>query len=172
MDRNQKKDWVDQLRTSLENATLIVAVSPAGLNAAEVTDFRGRVRAEGAEYKVIKNTLADISVKGMPYEGLKSFFKGPVALAYSKDPVAAARVAAKYAKDNAKFAILGGCLDGVTMDKAQVMALATLPSLDELRGKLVGLISAPATKLAILLKEPGARIARVTSAHASTACGA
>lgn len=167
MNRIQKEEWVSELRSRLQHAALVVVTRPQGLTVDEVTQLRRQMKENGAEFKVVKNTLAELSVEGMPYEGLKSLFKGESALAYSNDPIAAARVAVKYSQTNNKLSVVGGYMDGRILDEASVKALATLPSLDELRSKLIALISAPATKIAILLKEPASRVARVLHAKAS-----
>jgi large subunit ribosomal protein L10 len=125
------------------------------------------MRENQAEFKVLKNTLAQIAVKDTALDGLTPLLKGPTALAYSADPIAAAKVIVKFANTNDKLKVVGGYLNGQLLSEASVKALATLPSLDELRGTLIGLIQAPATKLARLAKEPGACVARVLSAKAA-----
>lgn len=164
MDRSQKEQVVEQVRASLQASELVVITRQVGLTVAEVTELRRRMREAGAEYRVMKNTLARIAVKGTPMEGMVSMFSGPMAIAYSKDPIAAAKVTAKFSNSNDKIKILGGFMSGETVNEAAIQALATLPSMDELRAKLIGVISAPATKLATLLQEPAARVARVISA--------
>lgn len=165
MNRCEKQDWVKELRLKLDESSLIVAVRPLGLTVAESTELRRRMKEEGGEFRVIKNTLAQLSVKDTLYGGLSEHFKGPTALAYSKDPIAAARVVAKFAQENNKLSVLGGFMDGRLLSQVDVNNLATLPSLDELRAKMIAIVMAPATKLAILLKEPSARIARVLAAR-------
>ena len=125
------------------------------------------MRAASAEFKVLKNTLAQIAVKETKLDGLTGMLVGPTVLAYSVDPIAAAKVLVTFANKNDKIQFVGACLDGKVLNAAEVKALATLPSLVELRGMLIAVINAPATKLAILLKEPAARIARVISAKNS-----
>jgi large subunit ribosomal protein L10 len=167
MNRNEKQTLVDSVKQTLQESSLIVVVQQSGLTVSNATDLRRRIRAEGAEFRVVKNTLLRLVVKETSLEGLTSFFKGPTAIAFSKDPIVAAKIIAKYAQENPKLSIVGGCMNGTILDASGIKALATLPSLDELRGKMVALISAPATKLAILLKEPAARVARVISAKGS-----
>lgn len=164
MDRSQKEDLVSKMRECLQSASVVVVTRQVGLTVAEATDLRRRMRESQAEFKVLKNTLAQIAAKGTPLEGISSMLQGPTALAYSTDPIGAAKAAVKYANDNEKFEVVGGYMDGQVLSAASVKALATLPSLDELRSKMIALIQAPATKLAILLKEPGTRVARVISA--------
>ena len=169
MNREQKKELIGSLNALLTQQTLITVTINKGMTVAEVQELRKRIRAAGAGYKVAKNRLARLALAGTKFEGLNSLLKGPTGIAYSKDPVAAAKVCAKFAKDNNKLEIVGGSLDGQTMDVAQVNALAILPSLDELRGKIVGLIQAPATKIAGVLAAPAGQLARVLSARSKQA---
>lgn len=166
MNRTQKEELVSELRAKVSGSSLIVVTRQVGLTVTEVTDLRCQMREAGADYKVYKNTLAEIAVQGTEAECLTKHLKGPTALAFSTDPLAAAKAAAKYAKDNKKFEVLAGMMDGKALSAGDVHALATLPSLDELRSKIIGLISAPATKIAMVLKEPGTRVARVLHAKA------
>tara|TARA_A100001037_G_scaffold286584_1_gene295119 strand:- start:566 stop:958 length:393 start_codon:yes stop_codon:yes gene_type:complete len=125
------------------------------------------MREAGAGYKVTKNRLAKLALAGTPYEPITDLFSGPTAIAYSADPVAAARVAVNYSKDNDKLIVVGGAMGDTLLDEDAVKALASLPSLDELRGKLVGLLNAPATKVAGVLQAPGGQLARVVGAYAN-----
>jgi len=167
MDRMQKEALVADMRQRLESSTLVVVARQSGLTVDEVTKLRRDMRAVNAEFKVLKNTLAQIAVKGTKLDGLTDMLTGPTTLAYSVDPIAAAKSLVTFANKNDKIKVVGACLDGKILNEAEVKALATLPSLNELRGMLVAVISAPATKLAILLKEPAARIARVLTAKNS-----
>lgn len=164
MDRVQKEALVADMRARLETASVVVVASQSGLTVEQVTGLRRDMRAANAEFKVLKNTLAQIAVKGTKLEGLTDMLKGPTALAYSEDPVAAAKALVTFANKNDKIQVIGGSLDGKVLNADDVKALATLPSLDELRSKIIAVISAPATKLATLLQEPAARVARVVSA--------
>jgi large subunit ribosomal protein L10 len=164
MDRTQKEALVADIRGRLESAAVVVVARQSGLTVEEVTQLRRDMRAANAEFKVLKNTLAQIAVKGTKLEGLTEMLGGPTALAYSSDPVAAAKALVTFANKNDKIQVVGATLDGKVLKTADVKALATLPSLDELRSKIIAVISAPATKLATLLQEPGARVARVISA--------
>lgn len=164
MDRTQKEALVADIRGRLESAAVVVVARQSGLTVEEVTQLRRDMRAANAEFKVLKNTLAQIAVKGTKLEGLTEMLNGPTALAYSIDPVAAAKALVNFANKNDKIQVIGGTLDGKVLKTADVKALATLPSLDELRSKIIAVISAPATKLAVLLKEPASRVARVVSA--------
>jgi len=167
MDRSQKEDLVSQMRNSLQQATSVIVTRQAGLTVAEATQLRRDMRGAGAEFKVLKNTLAQIAIKGTNLEGINSFLQGPMALGYSQDPVAAAKVLSKFAEKNEKLSIVGGYLDGQLLDVKAVNALANLPSLNELRSKILGVISAPATKLAILAKEPARRVAYLMAAKSA-----
>ncbi len=167
MDRMQKEALVSDMRQRLESSTLVVVARQSGLTVDEVTKLRRDMRDVSAEFKVLKNTLAQIAVKGTKLDGLTGMLTGPTVLAYSVDPIAAAKVLVTFSNKNDKIKVVGACLDGKVLNEAEVKALATLPSLDELRGKLVAIISTPATRLAILLKEPAARVARVLAAKNS-----
>ena len=165
MNRSEKAEAIAELNQIFQDASLMVVTRQSGLTVQEVTDLRRKVRAAGATYKVAKNRLTLRALEGTPFKGLGPLFKGPTAIAYSKDPVAAAKVISAFAKDNEKLTIVGGGLGADTLDVAGVQALATLPSLDALRGKIIGLIQAPATKIAGVLQAPAGQVARVFSAY-------
>ncbi len=166
MNRSEKEELVAQVRQTLLEAKCVVITQQTGLTVSEATDLRRQMRAAGAEFKVLKNTLAKIAVMGTPLEGISSMLEGPTALAFSnEDAVSAAKVASKYANSNKKLVLIGGYLDGQILDASGVDTVAKLPSLDELRSKIIAVILAPATKLAILAKEPATRVARVISAR-------
>jgi len=166
VNREQKKELISSLNALLTQQSLLTVTVNKGLTVAEVQELRKRMRAAGAGFKVAKNRLARLALAGTKFEGLSDLLKGPTGIAFSKDPVAAAKVCAKFAKENNKLVLVGGSLDGQTLDAAGINALAVLPSLDELRGKIVGLVQAPATKIAGVLAAPGGQIARVLSARA------
>jgi large subunit ribosomal protein L10 len=163
--RAQKADTVQSLSELLQNNETVVVVEPKGLTVAEVTDLRRKLRAEGGSYKVTKNTLVARALKGTRFEGMVPMFKGTTAIAVSKDPVAAAKVAYEYAKDNEKLKIIGGAMGEKPLSKAEVEALAKLPSLDALRGKIVGVLQAPAAKIARILQAPAQQLIGVTAAQ-------
>lgn len=166
MNRSEKEELVSQVREKLMQAKSVVITHQTGLTVSEVTDLRRQMRAAGAEFKVLKNTLAKIAIAGTPLEGMTDMLEGPTAIAYSsEDPVAAAKVASKFANSNQKLKLIGGYLDGQVLDAKAVDAVAKLPSLDELRSKILAILVAPATKLAILAKEPASRVARVIGAR-------
>jgi len=165
VNRSEKADAIVELNQIFKDANLMVVTRQTGLTVQEVTDLRRKVRAAGASYKVAKNRLTLRALEGTPFTALGSLFKGPTAIAYSKDPVAAAKVIAAFAKDNEKLTIVGGALGENTLDVAGVQALATLPSLDALRATIIGLLQAPATKVAVVLAAPAGQVARVLGAY-------
>ena len=171
MERSQKQALVATLHQDLGDTVCVVVTHQIGLTVAEVTRLRQQMRSAGAGYRVTKNRLARRALEGTPFENLAPLFTGPTAIAFSRDPVAAAKAAVEFANRNDKLTIVGGGLSGQTLDVAGVKALATLPSLDELRGKIIGLINAPATKIAGLLQAPGGQLARLLAAHADKAGG-
>ena len=169
MDRSQKADLVDELKQVFTETSVVVITRNNGLSVAQSTDLRLKMRDAGAQYKVAKNRLALIALDGTRYSPIGDLLKGPTALATSTDPVAAAKVAVDFAKTNDKFEIVGGAMGDTVLDVNGIKALAALPSLDELRATIVGLIQAPATKIARTVSEPGAQLARVFGAYAAQA---
>lgn len=167
--RKAKQTLIEAFGADVKDANLLVVLKQNGLNADETLDLRRKMRASGVTLKVGKNTLVKRAFQGTKIEGLSSMLKGPTMLAYSKDAVAAAKVAAEFAKKNKKLEIVGAAFGDQILDLAATMTLATLPSLDELRGKLVGLLQAPATKIACVLQAPAGQVARVISAHSKQA---
>ena len=165
MDRAQKQESIEALKGVFADSGAVVVTHYMGLTVAEMTDLRLRLRKEGAAIKVVKNTLAQKALAGSLGEKGDALFTGPVAIAYAPDPVSAAKVAAQFAKENDKFTLVGGFMGAEVLDQNAVKALATLPSLDELRGKLIGLLQAPATKVAGVVQAPAAQLARVFSAY-------
>jgi large subunit ribosomal protein L10 len=169
VDRSGKQELVTALHQTLKETALVVITQQSGLTVGQVTNLRRQMREAGAGFKVTKNRLARLALKGTQFEGLESMFVGPTAIAYSKDPVAAAKVAVAYAKTNDKLVIIGGAMGGQVLDPAGIAALATMPSLDELRAKLVGMIQTPATRIAGVLAAPAGQLARVLRAYADKA---
>ncbi|MHA6316182.1 50S ribosomal protein L10 [Altererythrobacter sp. CAU 1778] len=165
MDRSQKSDSVAQLSDVFKEAGVVVVTRNLGLTVAQSTDLRSKMREAGASYKVAKNRLAKLALKDTDYAGIEEYLKGPTAIAYSTDPVAAAKAAVEFAKTNEKLEIVGGSMGAQVLDEAGVRSLASMPSLDELRGTIVGLINAPATKIARVVNEPAAKLARVFGAY-------
>jgi len=166
LDRTEKRELVASLAAVFAETSMVVVTRNRGLTVAEVTDLRRRMRSAGANYKVAKNRLAVLALDGTRFDGLKPLLKGPTALAWSHDPVAVAKAAVEFARINEKFVVLGGALGTQTLDASGVKALSELPSLNALRGKLVGLLQAPATRIACVLQAPGGGLARVLAAHA------
>jgi len=169
MDRAQKKEAVAELKQTFNETSVVVVTRNLGLTVAQSTDLRNRMRDAGARYKVAKNKLALIALEGTRYEPLSDLLTGPIALATSPDPVAAAKAAVDFARTNDRLEIVGGAMGETVLDVNGVKALAELPSLDELRAKIVGLIQAPASKIARTINEPGAQLARVVGAYAAKA---
>ena len=166
MDRAQKADSIEQLKGVFADAGAVVVTHYLGLTVHDMEDLRGRLRAEGARLKVVKNRLAQKALDGQDV-GAAALFKGPVAIAYASDPVAAARVLTQYAKDNENLIIIGAMMGADVLDPKGVAALATLPSLDQLRAKIIGLLNAPATRVAGVLQAPAGQLARVIGAYAA-----
>ena len=166
MDRVDKENMVASLRETFEDNSMVVVTHYAGLTVKEMGDLRSRMRQAGALFKVTKNRLTRLALKDTKFEPLSDMFSGPTAIAYSDDPVAAAKVSVNYAKENDKLVVLGGILNEDFFDADGIKALAILPSLEELRAKITGLLNAPATKIAQVLQAPGGQVARAISAHA------
>lgn len=165
MDRSQKADSVAQLTEVFNQAGVVVVTRNLGLTVDQSTELRTKMREAGASYKVAKNRLAKLALKDTDYSGIEEFLNGPTALGYSEDPVAAAKAVVDFAKTTDKIEIVGGSMGATKLDEAGVKALASMPSLDELRGKIVGLVNAPATKVAQVVNAPAAKLARVFGAY-------
>jgi large subunit ribosomal protein L10 len=156
---------VASLRRVFEDTAIVVVTHYSGLTVADMGQLRAQMRQAGARFQVTKNRLARRALEGTRFQGLGGLFKGPTAIAFSKDPVAAAKVAVTFAKANEKLVVVGGALGAESLDADGVKALAALPSLDTLRGRLVGLLRAPATRVAAVLAAPAGRLARVLDAR-------
>ena len=167
MDRAEKKELVATLAEVFKATNVVVVAHYSGLTVAQMQNLRRQMKQAGATVKVAKNRLAKIALEGTDVASIAPLLKGPTVLAYSGDPVAAPKVAVDFAKANEKFVILGGAMGKTALNPDGVKALASLPSLDELRAKLVGLIQAPATKIAQVVNAPAAKLARVVQAYAS-----
>jgi len=166
MERAQKSEAIEDLKGVFANAGAVVVTHYMGMTVKQTEDLRGRLRAEGATFRVVKNTLAQKAL-GDDASGAGEMFKGPVAIAFGPDPVSAAKVSSQYAKENEKFSIVGAMMGPQVLDAAGVDALAKLPSLDQLRAKIVGLLQAPGTKIAGILQAPASQLARVLNAYAT-----
>ena len=166
MEKAKKAEVVEELKGVFASSGSVVVAHYSGLTVAQLSDLRTRARKVGVSFKVAKNRLAMRALQGTPIEGISHLFKGPTGIAFSKDPVAASKVVVGYAKDNAKLVVLGGSVGTTALDAQGVQALATLPSLDELRGQIIGLVKAPATKLVSLMAAPAGQIVRLVDARA------
>ena len=166
MERAQKSEAIETLKGVFADAGAVVVTHYMGLTVAQLTDFRHRLRQEGATLQVVKNTLAQKALNGAGAEAA-ALFKGPVAIAYGPDPVSAAKVSTAYAKENDKLIVIGAMMGQQVLDAAGVDALAKLPSLDQLRAKILGVLQAPATRVAGVLQAPAGQLARVFNAYAT-----
>ena len=168
MDRAQKQAFVTELHDVLDQTTCVVVTHYSGLNVSAISDLRRRMQEAGATFRVTKNRLTKLALEGTPYADLAALFTGPTAIAYSDDPVAPARVAVEFAKRHNALVVLGGALAERRLEVEDVKALASLPSLDVLRSQLIGLVQAPASKVASVLQAPAGQLARVMSAYGAT----
>ena len=167
MDRAAKEKLVATLQDVFKNTGSVVVAHYSGMTVAQMTEYRSRLREAGGSVKVAKNRLAKIALKESPIEGISGLFSGPTCIAYSDDPITAAKITVEFAKKNKQLVVLGGSMGETIIDSDEVKSLAALPSLDELRGKLVGLLQAPAGKIARIVNEPGTKVARVMQAKST-----
>jgi len=167
VDRAEKSELVASYNGIFKDSGIVVVTHYSGLSVAEISDLRSRMAEVGGTVKVTKNRLVKLALAGTSAEGIEALFSGPTAIAYSDDPVAVPRIAAKFAKENDKLQIIGGLMGDTVLDADGVKTLASLPSLDELRGKLVGLLNAPATKVAGVVQAPAGQLARIMGAKAA-----
>lgn len=166
MNRAEKQEWIDTTHGQVAKAGIVIIAHYKGMTVAEMTELRSNVRKAGAGFKVTKNLLAKRAFKDTAYETVVDLFKGPTALAYAEEPVAAAKALSEFAKKNDKLVLVGGAFGNTMLNKAQINELASLPSLDELRANIIGLLNAPATKVAGVLQAPAGQLARVFGAYA------
>jgi large subunit ribosomal protein L10 len=165
VDRAEKKDCVAALHDVFQKTSVVVVAHYSGLTVAQMQTLRKQMREAGAAVQVAKNRLAKIALEGTEMGSIAALLKGPTLIAYSQDPVVAAKVAVAFAKDYENLVILGGAMGRTALDVEAIKSLATLPSLDQLRARIIGLIQAPATKLAQLTTAPAAKLARVVQAY-------
>lgn len=165
MERAEKREVVSALHDAFAKTGVVVVAHYAGLSVSEMTKLRSDMREAGGQVKVAKNRLAKLALEGTDAKGIADLMTGPTCLAFSEDPIAAPKVAVKFAKGNEKFVILGGTMGTTVLDAKGVSSLADLPSLDELRGKMVGLLQAPASKIARTVSAPAGQLARVFGAY-------
>ncbi len=168
MKRSEKKEFVQKLKEEISNSSSVIVAQYSGLNVEESNQLRKEMRNNGAKFKVTKNRLTKLALEQTQFSEIADLFTGPTAIAYSEDPVSPAKVAVSFEKKLDKFKIIGGGYDGKKIDVEKINFLATLPSMDELRGKIVGLISAPAQKIASIVKEPAGQIARLVNAQSKS----
>jgi len=166
--RSEKKELVEKLKDELDTSSSVIVAHYSGLTVNESEQLRTEMRNNGAKFKVTKNRLTKLALEQTKFKDLIDLFNGPTAIAYSDDPVAPAKVAANFDKKLEKFKIIGGGYDGEKIDLDKINFLATLPSMDELRGKILRLISAPAQKIASIVKEPSGQLARLVNAHSES----
>jgi large subunit ribosomal protein L10 len=167
MDRAQKAELAAHFREVFSTTTVVVVTRYSGLTVAEMTSLRNKMREAGADFKVVKNRVTRLALEGTSCAPIADLLTSPTAIGYSNDPVAAPKVLAEFAKSNDKLVLVGGVMGGTVLDVDGVKALATLPSLDVLRARLLGMIQTPATRLASLTQAPAAQIARVLGAYAA-----
>jgi len=165
--RSQKEELVSTLKKDLEKSNLLVVTHYLGLNVKEIEDLRSKMREVGVKFRVTKNKVTKLALLNTSFENISELFQGPTAIAFSEDSIQAAKVAVSFSKNNKKLKIIGGSFEGKLVDKDQVHFLASLPSLDELRAKLVSLLQAPAVKIANILIVPANQVARVINAYAN-----
>lgn len=165
MDRAQKQAYIESLNSELSNAATVVVVHYKGLNVDEINDLRSKMRQAGGSFKVTKNTLTKLALEGTSYESIAEFLSGPTAIGYSEDPVAPAKALVDYANENEKLQLLGGAFGDQQLDVNGIKDLSKMPSLDELRAKIVGMLNTPATRIAGVLQAPAGQLARVCGAY-------
>lgn len=165
MKRSEKNDFVQNLKDEIKGSSSVIVAHYDGLSVSETDSLRKEMRDNGAKFKVTKNRLTKIALADTPYESIADLFVGPTAIAYSSDPVAPARVSVNFEKKLENFKIIGGGYEGKKIDKDRINFLATLPSLDQIRGILLGLLNAPAQKIASVVQEPGGQLARLVNAR-------
>lgn len=165
--RVEKHEFVTKLEAIYTNSSSVIVTHYHGLSVAQITSLRNALRAQGAGFKVIKNTLSKIAADNSGLSKIATILNGPTAIAYANDPVTAAKVVVEFSKTNEQLQIVGGVIDNELLNSAQVLQIAKLPSLNELRGKMIGVLQAPATKLATILQVPAAGLARILQAYAS-----
>ena len=168
MKRSEKKEFVQKLKEEIDSSSSVIVAHYSGLTVNESEDLRSEMRNNGAKFKVTKNRLTKLALEQTQFKDIADLFTGPTAIAYSDDPVAPAKVAVDFEKKLENFKIIGGGYDGQKIEKDKINFLATLPSMDELRGKIVGLISAPAQKIASIVKEPAGQMARLVSSKSES----
>ena len=161
MNRNEKSELIKNLNSTFTSAAVVVVTKQVGMTVSESNDLRSKMRLAGGKYQVTKNRLTKLALKGTKFECISELFSGPTAIAISSDPVTAPKVIIGFTKENEKISVIGGGLEGELLNDAQIKNLASLPSLDELRSKIIGLLTSPAQKIASVLKTPATKVAQV-----------
>ena len=169
MKRSDKKDFVKKIKDDLKNSSSIVVAHYSGLTVLETDELRKEMRKNGAKFKITKNRLTKLALAETQFKDISDLFTGPTAIAYSSDPAASAKVAVNFEKKYKNFKIIGGSYDGKKIDKEKINFLAALPSLEGIRGKIVGLIMAPAQKIASVVKEPASQLTKLINLKSSQA---
>lgn len=167
MNRTEKKQWIESVNADTQGAAIVLIAHYKGLSVAEISELRANARKAGAKLKVTKNLLAKRAIAGTTYAKLDSLFKGPTITAFANEPVSAAKVLSDFAKKNDKLVLLGGAFGETVLDKAAIQQLASLPSMDELRAKILALLNTPATRIAAVLSAPAGQLARLQGAKAA-----
>ena len=165
MNRSEKNDFVTKVRDEFSKSSTIIVTHYSGLNVKEIEELRKSMRENGAKFKVTKNSLTKLALANTQIESISDLFSGPTAVAYSSDPVAPAKVAVEYVKKFNNFKIIGGAFEGKKIDEEKIKFLASLLPLDEIRGKIIGLLTIPAQKIAFVLKAPAGQLARLVDAQ-------
>ena len=171
MKRSDKKDFVEKIKDDLKKSSSIVVAHYSGLSVLDTDKLRKEMRKNGAKFKITKNRLTKLALAETQFKEIADLFSGPTAIAYSDDPVAPAKVAVNFEKINDKFKIIGGAFEGKKIERERIDFLATLQSIDEMRGKIIGVIMAPGQKIALVVKEPGGQLARLMSSRSEQAEG-
>ena len=161
MNRNEKSELIQNLNSTFTNAAVVVVTKQVGMTVSESNDLRSKMRLAGGKYQVTKNRLTKLALKDTKFECITDLFSGPTAIAISSDPVTAPKVIIDFTKENDKISVIGGGFEGKLLDSSQIKNLASLPSLDELRSKIIGLISSPAQKIASVLQAPANKVAQI-----------
>ncbi len=165
MDRTEKTELVKSLVSDFNSSEVIVVAHYTGLNVSEMENLRVQMKQAGGQVKVAKNRLAKLALKETQNADISELFKGPTLVAYSNDPVTAPKIAVNFAKGNEKLVILGGAMGETELDADGIKSLASMPTLDELRAKIAGLLTRPSANIAAILQAPGGQVARVISAY-------
>jgi len=164
MTKEAKKIYVEEMKKNFSSNESVMIAQYQGLNVTELDELRKELRDKGILFKITKNRITKIAIKETPVKDLEKFFTGPTAAAISSDPITTAKILTKFAKSHDKLKIVAGFMDGKVLDQKEVAIIATLPSLEEARAKIVGILATPAQKLVSILLAPGSKIANLARA--------